>query len=323
METKELLEKAIQINEKLVAKLKELEKLEELNLLGADGKYFTCKIDGIETKGRIRVEDIGVYLCQDEVAGSECEEKYGYKYSYFIEKGTEADLEEEDVTDLKLWDYLPKEGEYFYVKTKGVYAFIAIAKNGEDLTSRFASLDPDSEQLNYDESGCVCSELFIEELRSATTEEITLLDTKLKENGKYFDQATISIKDIEKEPTFKVGDWVRITKPKDVRQKPCWSYCMDKYDGQTLEIEEFDSDGYLVIDDWGFNPDWCTKVEAPKLKVGDRCIFWNKDKSDAVIGQLTEIDNKSDIPYEVGSMWGYMHCIKFESMEQYNEFIEE
>ncbi len=68
-----------------------------------------------------------------------------------------------------------------------------------------------------------------------------------------------------------------------------------------------------------------TKVEVSEstFKVGDRCILWNEDKSDAVIGKLTEINNTSDITYEVGSMWGYRHCIKFESMEQYNEFIEE
>ena len=39
---KELLQRATKINEELVAKLKELKELEELTLLGADGKYFTC-----------------------------------------------------------------------------------------------------------------------------------------------------------------------------------------------------------------------------------------------------------------------------------------
>ena len=144
-------------------------------------------------------------------------------------------------------------------------------------------------------------------------------------DGKYFDKESMSIKDIVNEPAFKRGDWVLITKPKDVRQIPYWANDMDKYDGQTLEIEEINSDSYLVIDEWEFNPDWCTKVEAQnpnKPEVGDICIFWDDDKSNAIIGKLTRIDI-SDCPYEVGLMWSYMHCIKFESMEQYNKFIEE
>ena len=42
--------------------------------------------DGGKTKGRITVEDIGVYLCQNKLDGLGCKEKYGYNYSYFIEK---------------------------------------------------------------------------------------------------------------------------------------------------------------------------------------------------------------------------------------------
>ena len=164
-------------------------------------------------------------------------------------------------------------------------------------------------------------------------------------------------------PDFEKGDWVLITKPKDVQQKPYWSYYMDKYDGQTLEIEEINSDGYLVIDEWEFNSEWCTKVGAPKskpmvnklkecfknttkaqvvkdwettttrefdktpkpnkLEVGDICIFWDDNKSDAVIGELTEINNKSDFPYEVADILGYKNCIPCESGEQYLEFINE
>lgn len=407
---KELLQRAIQINEELVAKLKELE---EPNLLGTNGKYFTAKIEDIKCKGRVIVEGGEVYLCQDEVDGLEYKEKYGYKYSYFIRKGTEDDLEGEDVKDLKLWDYLPKEGEYFYVKTAAGYEYIAIAKNGEYLTSRFVSISQDYKELNYNESWFVCPEPNIKELRSATTEEITLLDTKLKENGKYFDKESMSIKEIEPlfkegdylttttkegkrwigifdryereaiiykvllkpktilyydvhltfgkprlatqpeinildaklkengkyfdkeimsilkkkknpvKPTFKVGDWVIPKKPKDVRQNPAWTPLMDEYDGQTLEIEEINFEGYLGIDGWNFNPNWCTKVEAPKLKVGDLCIFWNYKKSDAVIGKLTGIDNIPDFPYEVANVSSYKNCFKFESMEQYNKFIEE
>ncbi len=322
---KELLQRATKINEELVAKLKELEELEEPNLLGADGKYFTAKIKDRKYKGRVRVEGGVVFLCQDKVAGLGCKEKYGYNYSYFIDKGTEANFKFQNVTELKLWDYLPKEGEYFYVKPQSDRKYIAIAKNEEHLTSRFVSLDQNFGRLNYDESGFVCPELDIKELRSATTEEIAFLDAKLKEDGKYFDQESMSIKDIEKEPAFKVGDWVLITKPKDVTQSPYWSYYMDEYDGQTVKIDEINSDNYLDIDDWIFHPDWCTKVEVSEstFKVGDRCILWNEDKSDAITGKLTKINYESDFPYEAIDILVYKNCIKFESMEQYNKFIEE
>ncbi len=232
-----------------------------------------------------------------------------------------------ELKDLKLWDYLPKEGEYFYVKTKLDYAFIAIAKNGEDLTNKFVSLDQDNGRLNYDESGFVCLELDIKELRSATTEEITLLDTKLKENGQYFDQESMSIKDIVNEPAFKVGDWFIPKKPEDFYSRAVyWDFEMDKFSGKKLKIEAITTSGMLLSNDWKFHPDWCAKVEVSKPnkpKVGDLCIFWDEDKSNAVIGKLTEIDNKSDFPYEVANSIGYKNCIKFESMEQYNKFIAE
>ena len=134
----------------------------------------------------------------------------------------------------------------------------------------------------------------------------------------------MSIKDIVNEPTFKKGDWILIKKPKGVCQRPVWIHHMDKYDGQTLEIEEINSYGYLIIDDWCFNPDWCTKVEAPKPKVGDRCIFWDGYKSDAMIGKLTAINYESDfLYYKAGSTEVFENCILFQSMEQYNEFINE
>jgi hypothetical protein len=376
---KELLEKAIQINDELGAKLKEMKDLEEPNLLGADGKYFTAKIKDIKCKGRARVEGGEVYLCQNELSGCNCQDKFGYKHSWNVRQGTKKDLIREYVTNLKLWDYLPKEGDYFYVKSKSNREYIAIAKNGEDLTSRFASLCQDYGQLYDYESGFVCLELDIKELRSATTEEIDLLDTKLKEDGKYFDKESMSIKEIEplfkegdylttttKEgkrwvgifDRYKVGDWVIITKPKDVRQKPNWYIEMNKYDGKTLMIERINSYGYLVIDGWKFNSDWCEKVEEPKskaremvkglkeyfektskdqvikdweatrefdvthaeTKIGELCIFWEDRKDEAIIAKLTKIDNYDDAPYVACSSFNYTNCILFESIEQYNEF---
>lgn len=185
---KELIKRAIKLNEELVAKLKELKDLEEPNLLGADGKYFTAEIKGIKCKGRIAVEDNYVYLCQNKLDGRKCKEKYGYNYSYFIEKGTETYLELVGITNLKLWDYLPKEREYFYVKPQSTREYIAIAKEGKKITHSYVSLNLNSKDLYW--SNSVCNDNFIVELRPATSQEIALLDAKLKENGKYFDQAT-------------------------------------------------------------------------------------------------------------------------------------
>ena len=146
-----------------------------------------------------------------------------------------AKLKDLEEPNLKLWDYLPKEGEYFHVKLQSTGECIAIAKEGETITDSYVNLYLDSKDFYW--SGPVCKDNFIVELRPATPQEIALLDTKLKENGKYFDKATMSIKDIVNEPELKRGDWVLITKPKDVGQKPYWSSHMDKYDGQTLEIK--------------------------------------------------------------------------------------
>ena len=61
---------------------------------------------------------------------------------------------------------------------------------------------------------------------------------------------------------------------------------MDEYGGQTLEIEGFNSDGYLVIDSWKFHPDWCKKVGAQKSLKWAICIFWDKINQMQVIGKI-------------------------------------
>ena len=58
-------------------------------------------------------------------------------------------------------------------------------------------------------------------------------------------------------------------------------------------------------------------------EVGDIFIFWDDNKSNAIIGKLTKINYKSIWPYEVTDLLEYKNCIPFQSMEQYNKFIEE
>ncbi len=54
-------------------------------LLKCDGREFECQIDGCECKGKITVEDERVFLCQDLRDGTACEDKKGFKYSWFYQ----------------------------------------------------------------------------------------------------------------------------------------------------------------------------------------------------------------------------------------------
>lgn len=65
-----------------------------------------------------------------------------------------------------------------------------------------------------------------------------------------------------------------------------------------------------------------TKQIEDILKVGDVCIFWNNDKKEASISKLCEIDNNEN-PYMDNSGLWFANAIKFESIEQYKEFIKQ
>lgn len=73
------------------------------NLLNCDGKWYACKINGIEVSGRITVEGGTVYLCQNEQNGHGCENKRGYKYSWFVSHGSQKDLSRYGVTNFRLY----------------------------------------------------------------------------------------------------------------------------------------------------------------------------------------------------------------------------
>jgi len=51
------------------------------------GMYFTADIREIHCIGRICKEKGGFYLCQDSVTGAPCQERFGYKYSFYIGNG--------------------------------------------------------------------------------------------------------------------------------------------------------------------------------------------------------------------------------------------
>lgn len=74
------------------------------NLLGCDGRKFRCKIKGDLCEGVVRVEGSDSYLCQDKHDGINCEDKRGFKYSWWVREGTQFNLEREDVTEFELID---------------------------------------------------------------------------------------------------------------------------------------------------------------------------------------------------------------------------
>lgn len=72
------------------------------NLMNCDGLYFKAKIDKEEITGRIRVENGGVYLCQDQMYSINPKKRLGHKYGWGVFGGTPKDLKEMSVTDFHL-----------------------------------------------------------------------------------------------------------------------------------------------------------------------------------------------------------------------------
>jgi hypothetical protein len=64
------------------------------------GRTVRCEIAGRKiTDAKIQEED-RFYICQNEVVGTECSDKLGYKYAWDIGPGTEEALRNNDVTNL-------------------------------------------------------------------------------------------------------------------------------------------------------------------------------------------------------------------------------
>ncbi len=98
-------------------------------------------------------------------------------------------------------------------------------------------------------------------------------------------QASVSAEPL-KQPSWtpKVGDWVRINKPKSVDDfLSIWMPGMDQYDGQIVEVKEIDGDS-IINDDWAyigksiihdelaFLFDWLERAEQPKAPLNSETI---------------------------------------------------
>jgi len=73
--------------------------------------------------------------------------------------------------------------------------------------------------------------------------------------------------------------------------------------------------------DWDANNKQIVDYVEP-IEVGDICILWDNYKSDAIIAAVTYISLGCELPYTTKTD-GYRNAVKFTSLEQYQQFIEQ
>lgn len=73
------------------------------------GTWFTAQIEGRDVTGRIQKQSGKIYLCNSVKKGLSCKIKFGFIYSWVINKGTLYDLKDNNVTNLKLLSEKPKD----------------------------------------------------------------------------------------------------------------------------------------------------------------------------------------------------------------------
>ena len=66
-----------------------------------NGSGFRCLIDDVQVEGKVSVYKGEVYLCQDKFEGGYINERFGYKYSYYIGEGSELDMAFTGVSNFK------------------------------------------------------------------------------------------------------------------------------------------------------------------------------------------------------------------------------
>jgi hypothetical protein len=48
------------------------------------GQNFSAKIKGIPCRGKVAIDRFGIFLCQNDVRGSDAVDKLGYEFSWHI-----------------------------------------------------------------------------------------------------------------------------------------------------------------------------------------------------------------------------------------------
>lgn len=125
--------------------------------------------------------------------------------------------------------------------------------------------------------------------------------------------------------TPRVGDWVRIKKPDDIRSSACiWVESMNKYDGQVIHVEEIE-EGAVVHEDYGFLFSWLEPTEPPKEQPQPPDGWrWLE------VGEILLKGDTTNTIYEIPEDWIGIKCAvkhnllrrnKFEVGEKVVEFI--
>lgn len=140
------------------------------------------------------------------------------------------------------------------------------------------------------------------------------------------------VKDIPK-CKFKKGDKVRIkdgVSSKTHRNASCkFMEDMDKYIGQKLTVAHVGESAhygiYYTMTNGGYNyaEDWLEPY-TEELKKGDLAIFWDKVKKHAIITFYERsYEDETCLRHKDIAGSGWENAIKFESKEQYEQFIKE
>ena len=194
--------------------------------------------------------------------------------------------------------WVPKRGEYVYYITKtdtDMYDWIVIFKEISEFITTFAMFDMQLRQLvntNF-QNLCLVEEISMQ--RPATPSEIALLDQKLAEQGKRFDREKCELVDVEK-PEAKCEDCAYAI------ATTCFCHVPEcRFTPKTQPIN---------------------KPSKP-LVIGEPAIFWDNDKSCAVMANYKGISPHQGYQFKSSDSRPYKNAIPFESVEQYKQFIKE
>ena len=82
----------------------------EIDLTKCKGFCFKASIYEAKVEGKLQVENGNVYLCQNEIEGSDCEDKLGFQYSWQIPNGSKEAIEANSVIDFEI---IPRDPETY------------------------------------------------------------------------------------------------------------------------------------------------------------------------------------------------------------------
>ena len=163
------------------------------------------------------------------------------------------------------------------------------------------------------------------ERHATEAEKQELLDALAKE-GKRWNEEKLCVEDIPVRK-FKKGDKVRIkhgvSSKTHMDISPGFIVQMDDLIGKELTVDRYANGMVYIEESYYFHEDWIEPyVEKPKE--GDLAIFWDFDKTQAVVRLFdNEQGDEFQAPFYVDNTchW-WVNAIKFESKKQFKRFIK-